>query len=172
GVGGHGQAGARPVADARRRDPPPPRRGPDRLAGGAGPVRIPPRRPRYAERARPRRALARPRRRPGLTESPPAAAGTVQSRADGLYKRECRGARVALRRTGIRMTLAMQPSLDEILENFELLDEWDDRYRYLIELGRTLEPLPEEARTDANKVRGCASQVWLDTRVVRQPGQE
>lgn len=66
----------------------------------------------------------------------------------------------------------MQPSLDEILENFELLDEWDDRYRYLIELGRTLEPLPEEARTDANKVRGCASQVWLDTRVVRQPGQE
>jgi len=70
------------------------------------------------------------------------------------------------------MTLAMQPSLDEILENFELLDEWDDRYRYLIELGRTLEPLPEEARTDANKVRGCASQVWLDTRVVRQPGQE
>lgn len=66
----------------------------------------------------------------------------------------------------------MQPSLDEILENFELLDEWDDRYRYLIELGRTLEPLPEEARTDANKVRGCASQVWLDTVVVRQPGQE
>jgi SufE protein probably involved in Fe-S center assembly len=66
----------------------------------------------------------------------------------------------------------MQPSLDEILDNFELLDEWDDRYRYLIELGRTLEPLPDEARTDANKVRGCASQVWLDTRVVREPGGE
>lgn len=66
----------------------------------------------------------------------------------------------------------MTTSLDDIVANFELLDEWDDRYRYLIELGRTLEPLPEEARTDANKVRGCASQVWLDTRVVRQPGQE
>ncbi|MDJ1159055.1 SufE family protein [Chelatococcus sp. SYSU_G07232] len=59
----------------------------------------------------------------------------------------------------------MQPPLDEILENFEFLDDWDDRYRYLIELGRTLEPLPDAARTDANKVRGCASQVWLETMV-------
>ena len=56
---------------------------------------------------------------------------------------------------------AMLPPLEEILSNFELLDDWDDRYRYLIELGRTLPPLPDEARTDANKVRGCASQVWL-----------
>ena len=55
--------------------------------------------------------------------------------------------------------------IDEIISNFSLLDEWDDRYRYLIELGRTLEPLPDAARTDANKVQGCASQVWLDTRV-------
>jgi cysteine desulfuration protein SufE len=53
--------------------------------------------------------------------------------------------------------------IDEITENFELLDEWDDRYRYLIELGRTLPELPEDARTEANKVRGCASQVWLRT---------
>jgi cysteine desulfuration protein SufE len=53
--------------------------------------------------------------------------------------------------------------IDEITENFELLDEWDDRYRYLIELGRTLPELPEDARTDANKVRGCTSQVWLRT---------
>jgi len=53
--------------------------------------------------------------------------------------------------------------IDEIKGNFELLDEWEDRYRYLIELGRTLEPLPQEAYTDANKVRGCASQVWLET---------
>ena len=53
--------------------------------------------------------------------------------------------------------------IDEIIGNFELLDEWEDRYRYLIELGRTLEPLPKEAYTDANKVRGCASQVWLET---------
>src|SRR6266852_3715022 len=54
-------------------------------------------------------------------------------------------------------------TIDEISENFTLLDEWDDRYRYVIELGRTLEPLPEAARTAANKVSGCASQVWLTT---------
>jgi cysteine desulfuration protein SufE len=45
------------------------------------------------------------------------------------------------------------------------MEEWDDRYRYLIELGRTLPPLAEGARTDANKVQGCASQVWLATSV-------
>jgi cysteine desulfuration protein SufE len=56
-------------------------------------------------------------------------------------------------------------AIDEIIENFELLDQWDDRYRYVIELGRTLPPLPQEAHTEANKVRGCASQVWLLTHV-------
>jgi len=56
-------------------------------------------------------------------------------------------------------------TIDEIIENFELLDEWDDRYRYLIELGRALPELPEEARTEDNKVRGCASQVWVRTNV-------
>jgi cysteine desulfuration protein SufE len=56
-------------------------------------------------------------------------------------------------------------AIDEIIENFALLDEWDDRYRYLIELGRTLAPLPETLRTDTNKVQGCASQVWLATAV-------
>jgi cysteine desulfuration protein SufE len=54
-------------------------------------------------------------------------------------------------------------AIDEIIGNFELLDEWEDRYRYLIELGRTLEPLPQGAYTEENKVRGCASQVWLET---------
>ena len=54
-------------------------------------------------------------------------------------------------------------SIDDIVENFSILDDWDDRYRYLIELGRTLAPLPEAAHSDANKVRGCASQVWLET---------
>ena len=57
-----------------------------------------------------------------------------------------------------------QSSIDEIIENFDLLEEWDDRYRYLIELGRTLPPLPETARNDSNKVRGCASQVWITSR--------
>ncbi len=56
-------------------------------------------------------------------------------------------------------------NIDEIVENFSLLDEWDDRYRYVIELGRTLSPFPESARTDANKVQGCVSQVWLSTEV-------
>jgi cysteine desulfuration protein SufE len=55
--------------------------------------------------------------------------------------------------------------IDDIIENFSLLEEWDDRYRYLIELGRTLSPLPEDARSDANKVQGCASQVWLTTSI-------
>jgi cysteine desulfuration protein SufE len=55
--------------------------------------------------------------------------------------------------------------IDEIIDNFSLLDDWDDRYRYLIELGRELPPLAAEAHNEANKVRGCASQVWLDTSV-------
>jgi cysteine desulfuration protein SufE len=55
--------------------------------------------------------------------------------------------------------------IDEIIGNFSVLDDWDDRYRYLIELGRELPPLSEAARTDTNKVQGCASQVWLDTTV-------
>jgi cysteine desulfuration protein SufE len=54
-------------------------------------------------------------------------------------------------------------TIDEIIDNFEMLDEWDDRYRYIIELGRALPELPENARTEANKVRGCASQVWMTT---------
>ncbi len=54
-------------------------------------------------------------------------------------------------------------SIDQIIADFELLDDWEDRYRYVIELGKKLDPLPDEARSDANKVRGCASQVWLVT---------
>jgi cysteine desulfuration protein SufE len=60
-------------------------------------------------------------------------------------------------------------TIDEINENFALLDEWDDRYRYLIELGRMLPPLPDAARIEANKVQGCASQVWLTTDIERGP---
>jgi cysteine desulfuration protein SufE len=57
------------------------------------------------------------------------------------------------------------PPIDEIIDNFALLEEWDDRYRYVIELGRGMSPLPELDRTEANKVQGCASQVWLATTV-------
>jgi len=56
-------------------------------------------------------------------------------------------------------------SIDEILVNFEFLDDWEDRYRYVIELGRELEPLPDAERTDATKVQGCVSQVWLSTHI-------
>ena len=56
-------------------------------------------------------------------------------------------------------------TIAEIVSNFSLLDEWDDRYRYVIELGRSLPPLEERDRNAANKVQGCASQVWLATEV-------
>lgn len=58
--------------------------------------------------------------------------------------------------------------IDDIVENFTLLDEWDDRYRYVIELGKALPPMPDSEHTEANKVQGCASQVWLVTR--SEPG--
>jgi cysteine desulfuration protein SufE len=58
-------------------------------------------------------------------------------------------------------------TIDDIINDFALLEEWDDRYRYVIELGRSLAPLPDSARTEANKVQGCASQVWLSTEVKR-----
>jgi len=51
--------------------------------------------------------------------------------------------------------------IEEIIDNFSVLDDWEDRYRYLIELGRGLEPLDDAERTPQTKVRGCASQVWL-----------
>lgn len=54
---------------------------------------------------------------------------------------------------------------DEIIGDFSLLTDWDDRYRYVIELGRALEPLAADAHNEANKVQGCASQVWLATSV-------
>src|SRR3954470_14238799 len=57
--------------------------------------------------------------------------------------------------------------IDEIRENFALLDDWDDRYRYVIELGRTLAPMPEAEHSAANKVQGCASQVWLSRQLDR-----
>jgi cysteine desulfuration protein SufE len=57
--------------------------------------------------------------------------------------------------------------IDDVIADFELLDDWEDRYRYIIELGRKLEPLPEAAHNEENKVRGCASQVWVETHVAR-----
>jgi len=53
--------------------------------------------------------------------------------------------------------------LQDLAAEFDLLGDWEERYRYVIELGRELEPLTDAERSDANKVRGCASQVWLVT---------
>lgn len=61
-------------------------------------------------------------------------------------------------------------TLDDIRADFALLDDWEDRYRYVIELGRALPPFPDALRTEANKVRGCASQVWLATERVSTTG--
>jgi cysteine desulfuration protein SufE len=65
-------------------------------------------------------------------------------------------------------TAGMDQELELLQGEFSLLDDWEDRYRYIIELGRELEPLSEAEHSDANKVRGCASQVWL----VTEPGPD
>jgi cysteine desulfuration protein SufE len=59
----------------------------------------------------------------------------------------------------------MAQRIEDILADFDFLDDWEDRYRYIIELGRDLEPLPDEAHNPQNKVQGCVSQVWLLTEV-------
>jgi cysteine desulfuration protein SufE len=63
-------------------------------------------------------------------------------------------------------------TIDDIRENFELLEDWDDRYRYVIELGRTLDPMPEAEHNAANKVQGCVSQVWLSRKLERSDAGE
>jgi cysteine desulfuration protein SufE len=59
--------------------------------------------------------------------------------------------------------LSIAATLDALADEFDLLGDWEERYRYVIDLGRGLEPLKASERSDANKVRGCASQVWLVT---------
>ena len=61
----------------------------------------------------------------------------------------------------------MASRINEIIENFGFLEDWEDRYRYLIELGKDLPELPESERTEDNRVKGCASQVWVVTAVDR-----
>ena len=65
----------------------------------------------------------------------------------------------------------MIASIDTIRDDFSLLDEWEDRYRYVIELGEALPDFPDAARVDAFKVPGCVSQVWLSTRVQQNGGK-
>ena len=52
-------------------------------------------------------------------------------------------------------------SIEDLIDDFEFLDDWDDRYRYVIELGKALEDFPETLKTEGSKVKGCVSQVWL-----------
>jgi cysteine desulfuration protein SufE len=61
------------------------------------------------------------------------------------------------------MQRPIDAALDELADEFELLGDWEERYRYVIELGKDLLPLSETEHSETNKVRGCASQVWLVT---------
>ena len=67
--------------------------------------------------------------------------------------------------------MTLQNNFDEISGNLEFLDDWEDRYRYLIELGNDLEPLSDEEHSDTNKVHGCVSNVWLVSTPVLHDGQ-
>ena len=58
-------------------------------------------------------------------------------------------------------------TIDDIEQNFAFIDDWEERYRYVIELGRELAPLPSDQHNEANRVKGCASQVWLQTTATR-----
>ncbi|MCK9551770.1 SufE family protein [Aquamicrobium sp.] len=63
----------------------------------------------------------------------------------------------------------MSTTIQSITEDFALLDDWEERYRYVIELGEALPPFPDSERTPSNKVPGCVSQVWLTTRYGEGP---
>ena len=63
----------------------------------------------------------------------------------------------------------MVQTIQAIRDDFAFLDEWEDRYRYVIDLGEALPPFPDEARTDKFKVPGCVSQVWLTTDIGEGP---
>ena len=58
---------------------------------------------------------------------------------------------------------SIQSEIDEIVEEFDFLGDWEERYRYLIDMGKALPDLPDSEKTDLNKVKGCVSQVWLLT---------
>jgi cysteine desulfuration protein SufE len=59
------------------------------------------------------------------------------------------------------------PSYDEIAENLSVLEDWEDRYRYVIDIGKAMPALPDALKTEANRVQGCASQVWLATDIAQ-----
>jgi cysteine desulfuration protein SufE len=66
----------------------------------------------------------------------------------------------------------MNAEIEDLISDFELLDDWEDRYRHLIELGRALPVMEPAFKTPATKVNGCASQVWIHSRVVENNGKK
>ncbi len=61
--------------------------------------------------------------------------------------------------------LSINSIQDEIIEEFELFDDWADKYEYIIDLGKKLNPFPEEAKTEENIIKGCQSRVWLNAKM-------
>ncbi len=59
------------------------------------------------------------------------------------------------------MSQSQQLTIDELAENFELFDDWEDRYRYIIDLGKKLPAMDDSEKSESNKIRGCMSQVWI-----------
>jgi cysteine desulfuration protein SufE len=64
-----------------------------------------------------------------------------------------------------------QPDLEEMIENFSLFDDWEERYKYLIDLGKSLPPMGEELKNDQTLVKGCTSQVWIICETETSTGQ-
>lgn len=60
------------------------------------------------------------------------------------------------------MSMSLDEKKQSLIEDFQLYDEWLDKYEYLIELGKNLDPYPEELKTDEHLIKGCQSRVWLD----------
>jgi cysteine desulfuration protein SufE len=58
----------------------------------------------------------------------------------------------------------MARTIDDLVDDFELFEDWEERYRYIVDLGKNLVPMDEADKTEANKVRGCMSQVWMTCR--------
>ena len=63
------------------------------------------------------------------------------------------------------MEKTLQQAENEIVESFSMYDEWLDKYEYLIDLGKNLEPYPDSAKTDDKLIKGCQSRVWLDCKI-------
>jgi cysteine desulfuration protein SufE len=66
---------------------------------------------------------------------------------------------------GTAYVQCMTQSLAQLREDFSYLDDWEDRYKHVIELGRDLPPMPDALKTPATKVNGCASQVWIHSKI-------